>query len=466
MRTRIILLALSLSALTGALCPTAAQADATGCSVGVGTSDLWATFGPGNWPSGCWRPFADMSPYNQSLPDPSVTPLDPNSTNIVSFLNEAYGSSGFSDMRVSNVPSEDEPSKWGSPVYWAHAGDPQYVIDDTEYPCSPPNSESSCPTTVLIPDGAQHSLRSDGHLAVVEPDGTEDDFWQVQNANPISGGGVLTVHAYGAVPIDGSGCCGGATAALQGLYAGMIRPQELAAGVINHALVMSVKCSSGTHVYPAMGNGASCADTENAPAIGQRLQLNMTDAQVDAMPVADYEKVILKAMIHYGAYVTDTGGSPWDFSFEPALDYTSFGYSNPFLAYAQAAGLTTSDIYTFTFNNDVDWSKLQVVDVCYTTYLCYPRRICYLSYACCRTDWCCGSYACYAMHLRRIGGGRQGQRRMRTQPLRHAGYVVGRLRGTNALGHKVPTPARFATKSRAVSGSRGGAFRQAFTSRR
>jgi hypothetical protein len=370
-RSRIRLLALSAVTILGLLCPFAAKADnAIDCPVGVGTSALWATFGPGSWPCGSWRPYGDASPYDQRLPDPSVTPLDPNSASIVRYLNGAYGSSGFSDVAVSNVPSEDEPSNWSHPVYWAHVGDPLYVINDTEFQCWSPNGESSCPRTVLVPDGAQHALGSDGHLAVIQPDGTEDDFWQVQNANPISGGGVLTVHAYGALPIDGNGCCGGATAALQGLYAGMIRPQELAAGTIDHALAMVVKCSSGTYVYPAMGGGARCSDASNAPAMGQRFQLKMTDSQVDAMPVAQYQKVILKAMIHYGLYVTDTGGSPWDLSFEPALDYTSFGYSNPFVTYAQQAGLTTGASYTFTFNNDVDWSNLQVVNVCYSQDTC------------------------------------------------------------------------------------------------
>jgi hypothetical protein len=336
----------------------------TSCTTTVGTVSLWDTFAPGNWPTSCWRPYADSSPYNQPLPAPSSTPLDPNSANIVHYINSAYGSNGFSDVTASNTPADDTASNWDHPVYWAHSGDPVYTVSETEYPGD--NNGAS----VLIPAGAQHALGSDGHLAVVQPDGTEEDFWQVQNANPLRSGGTLIASAGGSTNLGGSGCCTNSTAANQGLAAGLIRGQELQAGAINHALIVTIQCDNGGHVYPASGNGGACANTADAPAEGQRFQLNMTDSQVDALAVPAYRKIILKAMIHYGFYITDTGGSPWDLHFEPGIDYTSFGSSNPLVTYAKNAGLTTSGTYTFTMNDGVDWSKLQVVNVCYTQHTC------------------------------------------------------------------------------------------------
>jgi hypothetical protein len=338
----------------------------------VGSLSLWQSFGSGSWPDGCWRPFADSSPFNQRLPDPTVTPLDPNSASIVNFMNTGYGSAGgFSDVTVSNSASSDTASSWDHPVYWAHSGDPAYTIKETEYPG---NNNGQ---TILIPNGAMHALGSDGHLSVVQPDGTVEDFWQVQNANPISGGGTLTAHAGGSGgSIGGSGVCvsasvcGYSTAARQDLAGGQIRGEELLQGAIRHALVVVVKCDSGTHVYPAYGNGSACPSAGNAPAEGQRFQLRMTDAQVDAMSIPDYRKIILKAMIHYGFYVVDTGGSPWDMQFEPGIEYTAFGGSNPFVTYAQQAGLTSNGTATLTFNGGVDWNLLQVVNVCYTQGTC------------------------------------------------------------------------------------------------
>jgi hypothetical protein len=339
---------------------------ATGSSCSPSFSSFGYINGTLTSPPACWRPYADTSPYNQQLPDPSLTTLDPNSANIVNFINTAYGSSGFSNLDISNTPANDTASNWDHPLYWAHTGDPSYAINDNLYGCG----TSACPSSVLIPSGAQRALNGDGHLAVVQPDGTEIDFWQVQNANPLTSGGTLTVHAHGSIPITGSGCCGNSTAALQGLAAGLIRGQELQQGVINHALIINVKCDSGGHVYPAAGNGAACASRTNAPAEGQRFQLNMTDAQVIALSIPDYRKIILKAMIHYGFYITDTGGSPWDLHFEPAIDSTSFGAPNPLITYVKSAGLTTANTYTLTFNSGVDWSKLQVVNVCYTQGTC------------------------------------------------------------------------------------------------
>jgi len=222
-----------------------------------------------------------------------------------------------------------------------------------------------------------HALGSDGHLSVVQPDGTVADFWQVQNANPISGGGTLTAHAGGSGgSIGGSGvcgssaACGNSTAALQDLAAGQIRGEELASGAIAHALVVVVKCDNGHHVYPAFGNGAACSTTMNAPAEGQRFQLRMTDAAVDNLAIPAYRKIILKAMIHYGFYVVDTGGSPWDLQFEPGIEYTAFGFPNPFVTYAHDHGLTSGTSYTFTLNGGIDWSRLQVVATCFTQGTC------------------------------------------------------------------------------------------------
>jgi hypothetical protein len=272
----------------------------------------------------------------------------------------------FTPWGVSNNPANDEASLWGNPVYFAKSTDPLYTINDTEYACSPPNADSTCPTSLRIPNGASHSLGGDGHIAVIQPDGhTEVDAWQVQNANPISDGGVLTVHAYGALDLDGPGCCGGATAALQGLLAGAIRGPELATGVINHALDVAEKCSNGGFVPPAMGTGAGgCA---GAPPMGARLQLKMSDSQIAALNVPPYQKVILTAMAHYGIYITDTGGSPMDLYFDNALQYTGFGNtSNTVMSYLKSQGY--SDPYTISIG--LPWSNFQVVSSCYGAKSC------------------------------------------------------------------------------------------------
>ena len=127
-------------------------------------------------------------------------------------------------------------------------------------------------------------------------------------------------------------CDSNATAAHFGLAAGVIRPSELAAGEIDHALFMVVKCTSGTSVYPAgPGVGSACADKTNAPAMGQHFFLEMTDAQIEALSVPSWQKTILRAMARYGLYVGDTGGSGWGIQFESGSSFTSFGQADPWV---------------------------------------------------------------------------------------------------------------------------------------
>jgi chitodextrinase len=326
-------------------------------------------YSEGSWPPGNWDPYASTSPYNQQLPAPSLAPLDPSSASTINYIATQYAVHAFLNTEVSNTPSKDDGSNWMHPLYWAKTSDPTYTIHSTEYACVVGVNATACPTTVQIPNGAQHALAGDGHLAVVQPDGhTEIDFWQVQNSNPISGGGTLTASAYGALDLNGNGCCSNSTAAHQGLQAGEIRGPELAAGVINHALIVTLPCSNGTYVYPATGLTATCSNTTNAPALGARFQLNETDAQIDAQSVPTYVKIIEKAMEHYGVYFTDNGGQ-MDLAFEPALDYTSFGNtSNTVMSYLLTQGLT--DPTYLALGNNIPLTKLQVVAVCYTQGTC------------------------------------------------------------------------------------------------
>jgi hypothetical protein len=96
----------------------------------------------------------------------------------------------------------------------------------------------------------------------------------------------------------------------------------------------------------------------------------MTQPQIDALSVPEWQKIILRAMAKYGMYVGDNGGSPWALQFESGDNYTSFGQQDPWIAYAQAQGIAGSynsaigrNVYYFNFKNAVDWgSKLKVLE--------------------------------------------------------------------------------------------------------
>jgi hypothetical protein len=329
-------------------------------------------WGEGAWPPGNWAPYSRTSPWNRPLPGFSSAILDPHSKTEVTWMNNNLAHT-FTPQDVSNTPSQDAASGWDHPLYWAKSSDPAYTINDTGYACYAGHTATFCPSKVQIPNGAWHATGSDGDIAIVQPNGhTEIDLGAPQTANPFSGGGTVVVHGFGGLDLNGTGCCGNASAANQGLAAGSIRGQELAAGVINHALSVVAKCTNGTHVAPATGN--ALGGCPNAPADGARLQLRMSDSQVDALAVPAYQKTILKAMAHYGLFITDTGGGPMDLDYEPAIDYTSFGNtSNTVMSYLQTQGY--SDPYTITIA--LPWTDFQVVSPCYAARTCHgkhPRR--------------------------------------------------------------------------------------------
>ena len=149
-------------------------------------------------------------------------------------------------------------------------------------------------------------------------------------------------------------------------------------GRIEHALFIMVGCTNGTYVYPARGLASVCADTTNAPASGQWLRLAMTPEEIDALPVAGWQKTIFRAFARYGGVVADTGGTEaFGFELESPETYRSFGVPDPWEAWAaEQALLPGSNVDTklgadgvirwdLEVGDGVDWlSALEVVEPC------------------------------------------------------------------------------------------------------
>ncbi|MGH7682979.1 MAG: hypothetical protein ACREMT_01435, partial [Vulcanimicrobiaceae bacterium] len=174
------------------------------------------------------------------------------------------------------------------------------------------------------------------------------------------------------------------------LAAGIPRFDEMANGVIPHAIFASAACVSSTPVYPATANsqGLLCSNGQTAPPMGSRLQLTLTDSQIDNLAVDTWMKAVLHAMHDYGIYIADTSGSTANglsFRFESQTQY--FVSNNS----CNGNATTSSDPpscypITQTIINDVStmdrgsfltggWSaNLRVVDPCYAAENCptYP----------------------------------------------------------------------------------------------
>jgi hypothetical protein len=261
---------------------------------------------------------------------------------------------------------EAGPGDGSQATYYAQDADPLFTVHCTE----PWGTCALEGLQIRIPSAAQPGPPSDLHMTVLDQrSGWEYDMWGV--ASKPAGGGQLNISWGGKTRIDGDGRGSDATAAQFGNLAGIIRAEELEAGQINHALVMAVKCDNGTFVYPATKSGQACSSiglsNDNAPPMGAHLQLDMSDAQIAALPVPAWKKTVLTAMAHYGMYVGDTGGT-WGVEQEAGATYTSFGAPDEWVRLAQSNGWSywaPTQRWVGDLRAGIDWAgSLRVLDPC------------------------------------------------------------------------------------------------------
>jgi hypothetical protein len=317
-------------------------------------------------PTACWRPYGADSPFNQELP--AEPKLDANSDAIVGHMGR------FGTPQNITAGWAGTEHDWARPTYFSSPTDAEYTIHCTK-------DWGKCMVeglTVRIPEGAAPAAGGDGHMTVIDQaGGWEYDMYETSRR--ATGGGTLNISWGARTTIDGDGLAdhksNTANAAGYGNAAGLIRAEELEAGQVNHAILITVPCDTGTYVFPAHHTGASCASSErgDAPAMGQRFQLNMSDAQINALSVPSWKKGILRAMARYGMIVGDTGGDSWAVQYESGIQYTSLGQTDKWVELAKKFGLTksSSGAYGFNLRDGVDWTKnLRVIDPCVSERTC------------------------------------------------------------------------------------------------
>jgi hypothetical protein len=193
---------------------------------------------------------------------------------------------------------------WGVSVAEAHAADPTFDVPCLVYTSCTLGAFGRLP----IPATAVPDPSADGQLAVYDPAaGHEWDMWQASNL-----GGVWSSAAGAGVSTGGNGIAPAGTAAGDAanfpLLGGLIRPEEILQGHIDHPLVFTMPgVSSAGHVCPATHNDGWSTDP-NALMEGTRLQLDPS-VNVNALPIPAWEKPIARALQAYGMYLRDGGGS-------------------------------------------------------------------------------------------------------------------------------------------------------------
>jgi hypothetical protein len=261
--------------------------------------------------------------------------LEPNSQAIVSQAFESYSSH-------ANLADDDS---WGIPVFHASPVSPTYDVGCLYYDCWYEFG------AVHIPVDAQPQYGSDGHMVVMQPNGQEMDMWIAQHtADGWTSGERWLTSAYGSAAnctrVHG---CGSADVAGFALAAGMVRPEEIAQGHIDHALAITTPDTRANYIAcPATDTDGHHFDPDALP-IGAHVQLDPS-INVDKLPIPRWQKIIAVALQHYGAYVVDTGGSV-------AL-YAESDLDRPFAAWSRAG--VPADAPSLA---DLPWGSMRVLSM-------------------------------------------------------------------------------------------------------
>jgi hypothetical protein len=264
----------------------------------------------------------------------------------------------------------------GNPTYYSKRGDPRYRIRCTKPwgRCEVQGRRVPVPSRA-IPAGGWGG-GGDAHMTIVDQHtGWEYDLWDVTSKRHHR----IYAGWGGRTRIGGTGLGSAATAAHFGNLAGIIRAQELRAGIIRHALVFVVPCvHRGGVSYPSRGaGGEGCKRVglprRTAPRLGAHFQLAMSQRGIRRLHLPRWQRAIVEALRRYGAYVVDTTGARGSWGVEPehAATYTSFGHRDEMDALAGRPGVTEGRDESsgfpqlrLTLSSRIPWHKLRVVRPC------------------------------------------------------------------------------------------------------
>lgn len=232
---------------------------------------------------------ANSPQYSNWAWDAASGTVDPNSSSLISAF-QSYA------VVNPNMATND----WAVATADAKSGDPCYAV--------PLHSGGKLDGTVCIPLGTKPDPDGDGHLTVRDvAAGREHDMWIAHyntNTQRIDYAEAGVSFPLGAVN-EGTAGWGGDAANVP-LRRGLVTPEEIQAGAINHTLVFGMPyVGSGTPRWPALHNDGS---TAGHIVEGAWLRLDPS-LNVSALGLPAWQVTVAKAMQQYGMILRDGSGS-------------------------------------------------------------------------------------------------------------------------------------------------------------
>jgi hypothetical protein len=350
----------------------------------------WSVKWPTVLAAGSYRAVAGTGSFNFTVAAPPPPPdklfptspfwnpvganptIDPNSDKfIANFL-------GQGTWGPKPQGTEFSTNDWTRSYYEAKDTDPTYTVKGG---LGGSWTEPNCQGNVIhIPQGARpaggtHWQQLDGGFTVKQQNGYLYSAWRSED--PANG------QAYQWAKIDGKGNgvynaqTGemGIGQAKLGTRQGQITYKDLVTnGEIPHALVFEVRQWHGRR-YPGWPGdskdstrGGYTSDTSAMP-MGAHVYLNYTPAEIDALSIPGWKKVIVRAMAEFGLYSYDNGGSAHALDWESGIQFLTTTGHNPWLDWSASVGLprsgtnseTGGPVYSADIQSGIDWSRLRVL---------------------------------------------------------------------------------------------------------
>jgi len=260
---------------------------------------------PGTGPGGGCPVFPADNIWNTPV---NSLPVDARSSQYVATIG---ASSNVHADFGSGVWPPASTSPIGIPYVTVGGGQPDVAIQFTSWPGESDPGPYPIPANAPVEGGL--SATGDRHVIVVDsadcmlyelfyafPNG--DGTWRAANGARYNLGS-NALRTAGWTSADAAGLP---------IYAGLVRYDEVASGIIRHAIRFTAPDTQSAYIWPARHEASSITDP-SYPPMGQRFRLK---ASFDTSGFSWQARVILEAMKTYGIILSDNG-SPWYISGAP-----------------------------------------------------------------------------------------------------------------------------------------------------
>jgi hypothetical protein len=301
------------------------------------TASAEAVYSISNWPGTDWHLFSDRSPWVARIDKAKVDPKS-----------DVYIQSLIADGPPGAAGSK-QLAGWGFPLYFGRARDPVYRITLRETRSRFEKEIDG--KRIHAPRRMQPSNLSDGVAYVI--DQTDGFTYRFQQAVIDDSKRTITAWRSFRLKTYGKGFRH-AKEPPTGMLP--IRPEELAAGYVNHTVGLHAKCLSGHNVAPydrTVTVGVACDDddAQTRLSMGNVVFLDLTHRDIDALSIPTWQKAICKGLADHGALVGFNGSGSWTLTFEAPQDRTAFGLPDPYAA----AGLPSTLDYANALDEIGGW---------------------------------------------------------------------------------------------------------------